>query len=283
MSVSINFHYEFGLANRLFIFATAYAYAKKYKKKLVFLHEFYHHVTNHSRTDYTHIFFADIPFDTVESFKNFNKYNETLFCKYNELPIITNEDNNNVLLLSGCFQSEKYFKEYSLDLYKRFGCSEYIKNQLINFYPELNRSCFIHVRRGDYTVLKKYDLNLFENYYPQAISQIRGKFPDIHFYVLSNDIEWCKNNDLFKSLKNDKVLEFIDSNEVIGLWFMQNCKYGGICANSTYSWWGGWLNKMTHDDITTNTKNSIIFPSRIMNDDLDYTDLISEKFEVIQV
>jgi hypothetical protein len=58
---------------------------------------------------------------------------------------------------------------------------------------------------------------------------------------------------------------------------MQCCKYGGICANSSYSWWGGWLNKMT------NNNSEIIFPSKIMNDNKDYSDLISKKFTVIDV
>jgi len=274
-SVSVNFHHDFGLANRLFIFAAAYAYSKINKKKLIFLHEFYHRVTNHSKTDYTDIFFSDIPFDSMANFKNFDRYNEKLFCKYDEIPLIKKD--NTILLLSGCFQSEKYFINYRQDLNNRFSCSKYIKHQLLNQYLDIVRGCFIHVRRGDYTLLKKYDLNLFDNYYPKSIIQVREKYPNAFFYVLSNDIEWCKNNDLFKKMKNDKILEFIDSNEVIGLWFMQCCQYGGICANSTYSWWGGWLNKMNNND------SNVIFPSKIMNDELDYTELISDMFQVIKV
>lgn len=275
MSVSINFHHDFGLANRLFIFSAAYAYAKKHNKKLTFLHEFYHHFTIHSRTDYTHIFFSDIPFNSITQYNNVNRYNDKLFCKFDEIPPMTRED---LLLLLGCYQSEKYFQEYAQDLYKRFSCSAYIKNQLLNFYPQLSRGCFIHVRRGDFLVLKNYDLNLFDHYYPSAISKIRKQYHDTYFYVLSNDLEWCRNNDLLKCLKNENSLEFIESNEVVGLWIMQLCKYGGICANSTYSWWGGWLNKMTHIE-----NNTVLFPSRVLNDDADYTDLISNKFEVIQV
>jgi hypothetical protein len=139
------------------------------------------------------------------------------------------------------------------------------------------------VRRGDYTYLPKYDLRLFDKYYPTAIDNAQKENEDVFFYVLSNDLGWCTENSLFKNLYDEKKLEFVDCNEVIGLWLMQICAYGGICANSTYSWWGGWLNKINHEKNTPNKKNTVYFPSRIMNDDEDYTDLISSKFSVIKV
>lgn len=270
MSVSVNFHHDFGLANRLFIFSAAYSYSKKHGKSLVFLKDFYHGVTIHSRIDYKNIFFSDIPIEENVSINQ--KYNDKLFFKYDEIPFIE----GNVLLL-GCFQSEKYFQEYKFDIYNRFSCPRYIIDQLQQLYKNLSNSCFIHVRRGDYTLLKKYDLNLFSEYYPQTIEKIRNQFPNVFFQVLSNDISWCEQNEIFRKLKDENILDFIDCNEVIGLWLMQCCKYGGICANSTYSWWGGWLNRMT------NEKSIVYFPSRIINDNENYTDLVSDMFEVIDV
>lgn len=266
MSVSVNFHRDFGLANRLFMFANAFAYAKKHDKKLVFLKDMYHHFTNHSSIDYTHIFFADIPF--TENNKTFQKFSEQDYCKFEDIPQFDND-----IILNGCFQSEKYFENCADEIYKRFSCSSFIQEKLFQEFKYLKRSCFIHIRRGDYIFLPKYDLKLFEKYYPQAIEMFNKKHIDVFFYVLSNDPVWCSQQQIFQKFN----FQIVDCNEVIGLWLMQCCKYGGICANSSYSWWGGWLNKMLNKD------SEIIFPSRIMNDNKDYTDLISEKFTVIDV
>jgi hypothetical protein len=266
MSVSLNFQRDFGLANRIFMFANAFAYAKNNNKKLVFLKDLYHRFTNHSSIDYTHIFFADIPF--TENDQTFQKFSEQDYCKFIEIP---NFDHN--VILNGCFQSEKYFENYYDEIFKRFSCSDFIKEKLFQEFKYLNRACFIHVRRGDYTYLPKYDLKLFDRYYPEAIERFNKKHLDVFFYVLSNDPDWCSQQQIFQKFN----FQIVYCNEVIGLWLMQCCKYGGICANSSYSWWGGWLNKMT------NNNSEIIFPSRIMNDNKDYSDLISKKFTVIDV
>jgi hypothetical protein len=57
--------------------------------------------------------------------------------------------------------------------------------------------------------------------------------------IFSDDINWCKNNLLIKN----KNIFFIEGNQdYIDLWLMSMCK-NNIMANSTFSWWGAWLNK----------------------------------------
>jgi len=278
--VSANFHHDFGLANRLFIFAVTYAYAKKHGKKMVFLKDFYHRSTIHSRIDDTNIFFSGIPFQNSDGL-NLTKYNEKLFFKYDPIPFIESD-----VFLNGCYQSEKYFEDYKQDIYNRYSCPDQVEKNLHSTFKQLAKACFIHVRRGDFMYLPKYDLKLFDKYYPTAIESVleksREKKEDVFFYVLSNDLQWCTQHPLFKKLHNDKVLDFIDCNEVIGLWLMQCCARGGICANSTYSWWGGWLNKIKHSGNSEKKEKNVHFPSRILDDEEDYSDVISNLFTVIK-
>ena len=65
------------------------------------------------------------------------------------------------------------------------------------------------------------------------------------WYVFSDDPQWCKTNlnSLFRdiSLPSFSIIENDKFNEVETLWLISLCDRGGICANSTFSWWGSWL------------------------------------------
>ena len=90
----------------------------------------------------------------------------------------------------------------------------------------------IHVRRGDY-VNNPFYVDLMETeYYPKAMAQ----FPDAEFILFSDDIEWCKNQDIFKGC------EFAEGTELEDLNLMASCR-GHIIANSSFSWWGAYLGR----------------------------------------
>ena len=70
-------------------------------------------------------------------------------------------------------------------------------------------------------------------YYKQALS----KLPDINkVLIFSDDIEWCKQNFI-----GDRFI-FIQEEDYISLYLMSLCDYN-IIANSSFSWWGAWLNQ----------------------------------------
>ena len=77
---------------------------------------------------------------------------------------------------------------------------------------------------------------------------------NITFFVFSDDIEWVKNN---LCLSN---CEYVECNVGINSWqdmfLMSQCKHN-IIANSSFSWWGAWLNR--------NTNKIVITPSRFIN------------------
>ena len=92
----------------------------------------------------------------------------------------------------------------------------------------------IHVRRGDYvTQHKNFYYNLTEtDYYTLAMAH----FPDDKFLIFSDDIEWCKTRFL------GERFEFSEGkSDVEDMNLMASCKHN-IIANSSFSWWGAWLN-----------------------------------------
>lgn len=102
----------------------------------------------------------------------------------------------------------------------------------------------IHVRRGDY-VNNRFYVDLTQtDYYERAMAQ----FPDSEFLVFSDDIEWCKGQEIFKDCS------FSEGNdEVTDLNLMASCK-GIIMANSSFSFWGAYLSN-TKKIIAPSVKN----------------------------
>jgi hypothetical protein len=100
----------------------------------------------------------------------------------------------------------------------------------------------IHIRRGDYlkTKVLEYHGILPISYYKKAIKQLKNKYPDIHLFIFSDDIEWCKSEFSFL----DGISTIIDNNIKGNTWedmcLMTHCRHH-IIANSSYSWWGAWL------------------------------------------
>jgi len=103
-------------------------------------------------------------------------------------------------------------------------------------------SVAIHVRRGDYTS-NAYSASfgtLADSYYKTAIERINAGAQQPVFFVFSDDIEWCRNN---LQLHNAIFIEHnkgVDSYKDLVL--MSHCRHN-IIANSTFSWWGAWLNQ----------------------------------------
>ncbi len=89
----------------------------------------------------------------------------------------------------------------------------------------------IHVRRGDYIGHPFYVDLTKTDYYQKAMAL----FPTDKFLVFSDDIAWCKEQEIFKNC------EFSEGrNEIGDLDVMSACK-GVIIANSSFSWWGAYL------------------------------------------
>ncbi|MBR1420332.1 MAG: alpha-1,2-fucosyltransferase [Selenomonadaceae bacterium] len=108
----------------------------------------------------------------------------------------------------------------------------------------LNSDCSVslHIRHGSF--IHPFDRSFLAPmmplyYYTQAVNELKRDFPNITAFVFSDDIGWAKEN-----LALGVPTEFIEgcSSETEELYLMSICSHN-ITANSTFSWWGAWLNQ----------------------------------------
>lgn len=137
------------------------------------------------------------------------------------------------LTIHGFFQSSKYFNSIRnklLDTY--FSPSKHITTQLSKYNISEN-SLGISVRRGDYLMLQDNHCVLSLEYYQDAINLYFQNNID-QIFIFSDDIEWCK--DTFGSNAN-----YIQDTPGTQLFLMSKMKHL-ILSNSTFAWWGAYLN-----------------------------------------
>jgi hypothetical protein len=152
------------------------------------------------------------------------------------------------VLITGFFQSEKYFVNYKKIVLKLFRFPK-TRDKLLQKYLNLiknKNSVAIHIRRGDYLNNPKVRYVhgiLKEDYYKKSISYFKKRVKNPIFFIFSDDVELVKKTFFFF---NKKKFIFIDTKSSINdLHLMSNCKHF-IIANSTFSWWGAWLSKNKH-------------------------------------
>lgn len=138
--------------------------------------------------------------------------------------------------LQGYFQSEKYFKHIESDVREAFTFVKEISDPTLEvFHSEFGDSDVIslHVRRGDYLNYTHHPTQPM-SYYLNGLSYMPS---DIPVMIFSDDIEWCKNQELFKGSR----FNFSEGNSTgIDLCLQTLCTHH-IIANSSFSWWGAWL------------------------------------------
>ena len=143
--------------------------------------------------------------------------------------------------LHGYFQSEKYFENCEDEIRKQFRFKPEVLTDLLNWrtaVEETNEKEFVsvHVRRGDYLIKSDYHTVLPNEYYQKAIDSFN---PDEYNYIfISDDPTWCKET----YEEHVKHAWFTDGNSQFhDMCAMTVCE-NNIIANSSFSWWGSWLN-----------------------------------------
>lgn len=158
-------------------------------------------------------------------------YREPKFGIYELLP------NKDHLHLQGYFQSEKYFKEYREEIIKAFN---------IPVFETKKNVVSLHIRRGDSLKFVDKLPQPTDKYLDRAISSF---YTNWSFLIFSDDIAWCKER--FKGDRFEFDVSDGDPKKTLGR--MASCEHN-VIVNSTFSWWGAWLN--------TNPNKIVISPSK---------------------
>lgn len=152
----------------------------------------------------------------------------------------------------GYFQNERYANEYETDLRNIFTFKDETQEKCYNFVKDFKQKVgkklvSIHVRRGDYLNIPDAFVLSDLKYYTNALDKI-GK--DSFCVIFTDDKKWCTEN--FKHIPNI----IMNNNEEMDMCLMSMCDDNIIC-NSSFSWWGSWLNE--------NLDKQIIAPSKWFN------------------
>lgn len=178
--------------------------------------------------------------------------------------------------VDGYWQSEKYFAEIRSILLNEFRPSGKVSDKTAVLAAEISTSdsCSIHVRRGDYISIKQnqgiYE-TCSEEYYINAVKRIIEQVKDPVLYVFSDEPEWFKQH-IQAPCRTVFVEHNTGAKSYEDIYLMSLCKHN-IIANSSFSWWGAWLNR---------SENKIVIaPKKWFRDGKSERDLICESWITI--
>lgn len=154
--------------------------------------------------------------------------------------------------LCGCFQSERYFKDVEHQVreayqFRNVKIPERMAEQIREYERAIEAcaSVSIHIRRGDYLdAADVYGGICTDAYYNKAIQYMIEKYEDPRFFVFTNDVfwaeKWCEVRAGEAGRKFTVIMGTDEETGYIDLMLMSRCK-AHIIANSSFSWWGAWL------------------------------------------
>lgn len=219
------------LGNQMFCTVAAMTYAKKTGRNFIGVIKEPGHSFNYPIV-LTERVMRNVKFiDEKDASSSFHKVNrDHWLC--NGFP---NIDIKNVLL-DGFFQDSRCIdREIAYDLFKPY---DSIKKAIYDLYGDLSNVVCVHVRRGDYLFLTSNGFNVYSKEELDFI--IKTFFQNDKIIFVSDDIRWCKENFIGdKYMFADKPY---DCPAEIDLYIQTQCK-ANVISNSTFSWWGAFLNE----------------------------------------
>lgn len=280
-----------GLGNQLFQYAAGRALALKHKTELQFDLSYLKADPNPNYTkrnlelNLFDLRITEVNPEDLEKFKSssfikkvlkkifgnsFSNYFVANQSKFNFLPEFNSYPSNTYL--NGYWQSEKYFLDIRKVLLEELKINKSKSKEVLKAEKEIMNcnSVSLHIRRGDYVSLKSASEHhgvMPLEYYYQAIDIIKKQNKEITVFVFSDDISWVREN-----LKLTDKCVYIDfnkgENSVFDMYLMSLCKHN-IIANSSFSWWGAWMNQ--------NPKKIVTAPKNwFVNKEIKTNDLIPD-------
>lgn len=164
---------------------------------------------------------------------------------------------SNDCYLMGYWQSEKYFSIAEDQIRTDFSFKSPLQNKNAEIAQKIlqGNAVSLHVRRGDYATNPQttaiHGLCTLD-YYRQSIHYVAERVQQPNFFIFSDDIAWTRDN-----LNISHQCQYVDFNQgeesYNDMRLMSMCNHH-IIANSSFSWWGAWLNPK-HDKIVVAPKN----------------------------
>ena len=254
-----------GLGNQMFQYALGKSLAMRYPKALFFDDSFFN----------KHNDFADIPkrelqlnhfnfdwevidSDTLRKFYHPNPFQKHILNKikkFSKTVYIENglQFHNDVLnvgsatVFDGYWQNERYFSEFEELIRQDFifkTLPNYASLEIKADIVKKDNSVSVHVRRGDYISSDKINAlygTCSLDYFYKAMNMMEVKLKDPHFYFFSDDTDWVEKNLQINYPRST----IISHNKGIDSWqdmmLMSSCE-NHVISNSSFSWWGAWLN-----------------------------------------
>lgn len=281
-----------GLGNQMFQYALGRSLSllhnTKFKIDLSFLKD---KSLNHTLRKYElDVFPVRVPFATATDLKKFSVASNarlssilpflSSYCTINEPcfefseGILKSPKNS---LLIGFWQTEKYFLPIQDTIRNDFRFRKPMEVQNADIASEMSRqnAVSMHIRRGDYAnneETKKVHGTCPPEYYAAALKYIQDKVKDVHLYIFSDDMAWVKDNLVFNA-----PATYVEHNSgessYADMQLMSLCRHN-IIANSSFSWWGAWLNN--------NPGKLVVAPAKWFNDSpANVKDLIPEGWKKI--
>lgn len=255
-----------GLGNQMFQYATATSIAQDLKLPVKFCIDSYSGYSLHNGLELNKVFDLNLPIATTGDYKKaigfYLPYNlRTVLSKFkitnrllsnfvSESSALSYKDITGSLIyggyLHGYWQNQNYFRHNKSIIKSHFKFSGAFSNENSKIVGLINESesVSLHIRRGDY--IDNVKTNFIHgviplSYYIKCIKFLEASLGNIKIFVFSDDLPWAQNalgekfSDLVYVDNNIATDSFLDMR------LMSFCKHN-IIANSTFSWWGAWLN-----------------------------------------
>lgn len=158
-----------------------------------------------------------------------NQYNKNLICSKQGY-------------FEGYFQVAAYYDKIRPQLLKEFTPSQELTSEYSKILEQIKSvtAVSIHIRRGDYVNLQHKHPLCNKEYYQKAIEYICSKVKKPTFFIFSDDPKWVEEN--FEIKQKHIIVDVENTSGFSEIWCMKHCKHN-IIANSSFSWWGAWLNE----------------------------------------
>lgn len=283
-----------GLGNQMFVYAMYLALRTVHPNEGIFLsRRSYKGYPLHNGYELDRIFCVDAPeasltqlsrvaypffnYKTWQLMRHFLPTRQHMVSGTTQIPFdygeVTRDDD---AFYDGYWQNEKNFLPIRDKVIKAYTFPKFQdeRNARLAEKLKMTRAVSCHVRRGDYLNDPVYGV-CSNDYYANAIAELENMVAPEMYCIFSDDIAWCKDN--ISSMIGDKEIVFVDWNKgkdsFRDMQLMSMCHYN-IIANSSFSWWGAWLNN--HKD------KVILAPEKWMNKPL-VNDPICEDWKRIKV